>query len=131
MLRFPVIAVTLATAIVWQPVVPPDHVHEVDDHGHSHAVVHRHAVPHDSRHPAPDHDGVIFNGDAPALTLKPTFTVSALVVSIGEPPNWTSRVVQLPTLDPAVARTPDVEPLIHGPPRVSVGLRGPPSLPPL
>jgi len=121
-----VFGLLVAMAIGLLPVVPPEHVHEVEEHGHVEFVVHRHLQGHDvtatHRHSTVDHD------DAPIATLdqdyivpaSPHVPVIASVVSISLPP--------IPFASPLTFSA-FVERLIHGPPRGPTPDRGPPSFP--
>jgi hypothetical protein len=120
------VGVLLAAAIGLLPVAPPEHVHEVDDHGHSHLMVHRHAAAHHGAQHAIDHDGVFDDDDTPLLTFDPTYTIPHVGAVVAP------RVVIAIRLDPPPApvsyRAPEyLERLIHGPPRAPTGLRAPPS----
>jgi hypothetical protein len=118
--------VALAVTIGLGPVVPPEHVHETDEHGHHRMVVHRHAEAHPLSVPAAPHDREVHEDDDPILTLTPLFTVPAVPVV---PPASPATVVLLPEPPVAVAfhRAGDSnEPLIHGPPRAPAPQRGPP-----
>ena len=117
--------VALAVAIGLGPIVPPEHVHETEEHGHHRMVVHRHAEAHRLPVPgAPQRE--IHEDDVPILTLTPLFTVPG---APDVPPASTTTVVVLPEPPVAVAfhRAGDSgEPLIHGPPRAPAPQRGPP-----
>ena len=118
--------VALAVAIGLGPIVPPEHVHETEEHGHHRMVVHRHAEAHRLSVPAASHHRQVHDGDDPVLTLTPLFTVPG---APAVPPASTASVVVLP--EPSVAppfhRAGDSrEPLIHGPPRAPSSQRGPP-----
>jgi hypothetical protein len=118
--------VALAVTIGLGPIVPPEHVHETEAHGHHRMVVHRHAEAHRLSVPAAPHHREVHEDDDPVLTLTPLFTVPGVpAVS----PASTATVVVLP--EPPVAavfhRAGDSnEPLIHGPPRAPAPPRGPP-----
>jgi hypothetical protein len=113
---------TLAIGLL--PVVPPEHVHEVEEHGHLELVVHRHlqahglAATHD--HSTVDHD------DAPIVTLDQDYVV---------PASWHLDAVDHRDAVPLVAAPTGsrlafsgfVQRLIHGPPRGPTPDRGPPS----
>jgi hypothetical protein len=120
-----VFGLIVAVVIGLLPVVPPEHVHEVEEHGHVEFVVHRHLQGHDvsaaHRHSTVDHD------DAPIATLDQDYIVPASphldavadVVSVPVPPTpFASRL----TFSAFVER------LIHGPPRGPTPDRGPPPL---
>ena len=122
--RCRLIALVLTAAVGWIPVAPPEHVHEAEEHGQHHAIVHRHAAAHTATHHDRDHDGVLDDDDGSILTLEPIYTVpSAVTLSIPSAPIAVR-------LDPPVytfaIKTEYVERLIHGPPRAPTGLRAPP-----
>ena len=114
----------LAAAIGLIPAAPPEHVHEADDHGEHHVVVHRHAAVHTGLHHAADHDGVLDDDDGTVLTLEPIYIIPpvvALVAPLGTLPTQLAR----PGYTFSV-KAEYVERLIHGPPRGPTGLRAPP-----
>lgn len=107
------------------PVIPPEHVHEVEEHGHVEFVAHRHFLDHGiaslqylATHQI-DHD------DAPVATFSVDFIVP-LTVSIAAPPLQFVGVVVEPPPSAPVQSIDSVEPLIHGPPRAPADQRGPP-----
>jgi hypothetical protein len=118
------IVVVLAAAIGAIPVAPPEHVHEVEEHGQHHAVVHRHAAVHTGTHHDADHDGVLDDDDGSIRTLEPIYTVPTVVALAGVSATLATRIDQ-PAYTFAV-KTEYVERLIHGPPRAPTGLRAPP-----
>jgi len=116
----------LAAAIGLGPIVPPEHVHEMEEHGHHRMVVHRHAEAHPLTAPGARHHRELHEDDDPVLTLTAVYTVPGSPVA---PPASPALVVVLPEPPVAVAfhRAGDLrEPLIHGPPRAPASLRGPP-----
>jgi hypothetical protein len=118
--------VVLAVTIGLGPIVPPEHVHETEEHGHHRMVVHRHAEAHGLSVPAAPHHREVHEDDDPVLTLTPLFTVPGVPAV---PPASTATVVVLPEPPVPVAfhRAGDSnEPLIHGPPRAPAPQRGPP-----
>jgi hypothetical protein len=118
--------VALAVIIGLGPILPPEHVHETEEHGHHRLVVHRHAEAHRFSVPAAAHHPEVHEDDDPVLTLTPLFTVPGVPAV---PPASSSTVVVLPEPPVAVAfhRAGDSnEPLIHGPPRAPATQRGPP-----
>jgi hypothetical protein len=119
----------LAAATVWNPVAPPEHVHEAEEHGAMHFLAHRHVEAHfgDSHH-AEDHGGAAVDHDAGrVLTVDSVVSLPTAPVVFG--PALASTIAVLPP--PAVAVLhgfrDDIERLIHGPPRTAVGLRAPPA----
>jgi hypothetical protein len=120
------IALVLATAIGLIPFVPPEHVHESDEHGHHHVLVHRHGPGQAGAHHSHDHTGVFDDDDGPVVTLAPVF--AAPVEPVLTAPVSSAGVVLEPPLAGSVRRgTREVEILIHGPPRAPASLRAPPS----
>jgi hypothetical protein len=119
-----VLGLLATVAIGLLPVVPPEHVHEVEEHGHIELLVHRHlrghAVTPILPHSAVDHD------DVPIATLDQDYVVPASPHLDAIP--GTVSVLLAPT--PFASRfgfAPFVERLIHGPPRGPTPDRGPPS----
>ena len=118
----------LSAAMGLLPVVPPEHVHEGEEHGHAHLVVHRHLQPHGSLEHHAEHPMSLTDDDGPIITLTATYTVPNSVVVAG-PPRVISAVVQPPAPRP-VGRAPGhVDVPIHGPPRAPTPLRAPPLFP--
>ena len=121
------LALLLAAAMAWLPLAPPEHVHEAEEHGHQHLLVHRHASTHYFALAGQHHDGVFDDDDAPVLTLAAVFTVPAPPDGVA-PALTHSLILPAPPLSTTVDRTPEyVERQIHGPPRAPTGLRAPPS----
>src|SRR5262245_49226740 len=117
----------LVVAVAGLPVLPPEHVHEAEDHGHEHLLVHRHLAAHGDRHQA-SHENVIDESDWPVLTLPDTYVVPAITHVVSVPATADVAFIQPPPSQP-ISRTRDcVEHLIHGPPRAPTGLRAPPPL---
>jgi hypothetical protein len=101
-------------------------VHETEEHGHDHLLIHRHLAAHTFNHHQDGHDTVLDEDERPVLTIEPVYTVpvSTTVVS---PPLPTVFEFRAPTTVRLVSRSRDeVEHLIHGPPRAPTGLRAPP-----
>lgn len=114
----------LAAAIGLGPIVPPEHVHETEEHGHHRMVVHRHVEAHPLATGA--HRREVHEDDEPVLTLTSVYTVPVTPAVV---PASAASVVVLPEPPVAVAfhRAGDSrEPLIHGPPRAPTPVRGPP-----
>ncbi len=107
------------------PVIPPEHVHEVEEHGHVEFIAHRHLHDHGIR--SPHHAAYqIDHDDAPVATFSEDFIVP-LTVSIAAPPLRLVDVVVEPPPSAPIQSIDSVEPLIHGPPRAPADQRGPPS----
>ena len=120
------VGVLLSVAIGWLAVGPPEHVHEEEEHGQAHFLVHRHLEPHPPTVVWAGRAGVLDHGDAPILTLTAAFTIPG-VPSVGALPVVTVVVDLEPAVTPVRYRTPPLlDRLIHGPPRAPVGLRAPP-----
>jgi len=115
------LAIAAVLGLVW---LPPEHIHEQDEQGEHHELVHRHLAPHHRADP-----GAVFDhqdGDATYLTSpfavpdSPTPVVKLVVVSL------------LPLIEPPLERGWTLESLhvrVHDPPwLLSTGLRAPPSL---
>jgi len=121
-------SVVLAAALGLAPVAPPEHVHEEEEQGHLHAVIHRHLAQHSIlEHPA-GHQPTLDDEDGPVLTLTDIYTVTSVVV-LAAPLPIVSEPVE--PLAPRLLERPvtDIDILIHGPPRAPTSLRGPPSSP--
>ncbi len=117
----------LAAAVGFVPIVPPEHVHETDEHGHHQLLVHRHSEAHRISHHATRHDGQFDDDDAPVLTLAPAYIAPSAPVGAVAAPSSVIRLIPPPPvalLHPPVGF---VERLIHGPPRSPAAPRAPPS----
>jgi hypothetical protein len=124
------LAVALSAALGLLPVAPPEHVHEAEEQGHSHVVVHRHATTHGILEHHSDHHATstLEDHDGPAFTLTDSYTVPATQVLVG-PPAVAATLIE-PTVSRRLARVfVGTEVLIHGPPRAPTGLRAPPFSP--
>ena len=119
------LAIVLSTAIGSIPIAPPEHVHEADEHGDHHVVVHRHAAVHTGLHHAVEHDGVLDDDDGTVLTLEAIYVVPS-VVALVAPLGTLPTQLEQPGYT-FVAKTQYVERLIHGPPRGPTSFRAPPS----
>ena len=108
------------------PVIPPEHVHEVEEHGHVEFVAHRHLLDHAiaSPHEAAGHQ--IDHDEDPVATVSEAFIVPP-TASIAAPPLRFVSVILEPPDSAAIQSVDSVEPLIHGPPRAPADQRGPPS----
>ena len=115
----------LAAALGLGPIVPPEHVHETEEHGHHQRVAHRHADAHPLVPPGPQ-NRAFHNDDDPILTLAAAYTVPS-VPAMAPPAPESVVVLPEPALAAAFHRDGDSrEPLIHGPPRAPASLRAPP-----
>jgi hypothetical protein len=111
------------------PVVPPEHAHAVEEHGHREVIVHQHAHSHAIGHLlGRDAHRAFDHPDDPVLTFSAVYTTPA-----PQMPAIPSRIVVglvQPLLNEAGRPTNGfVELLIHGPPRAPTGLRAPPAFP--
>src|SRR4029450_5515715 len=124
-----VLAGVLGAVLGLLPVIPPAHVHEAEEQGHVHAVVHRHLKPHGVfDHHDVDHQPTLDDDDGPVLTLTSIYEVPASVV-VASPPRIVSAWVKPPPVRRSTRSVVDVETLIHGPPRAPTPLRAPPFSP--
>jgi hypothetical protein len=120
------LAGVLGAALGLLPVVPPDHMHEAEEHGHVHAFVHRHLNPHGVlEHHDADHRPTLDDDDGPVLTLSSIYEVPTSVV-VASPPRIVSAWIEPPAPRQPERPLGDVEILIHGPPRAPTPLRAPP-----
>lgn len=126
MLLLRISSAVLAAAVGLSPIVPPEHVHETEEHGHHRMVVHRHAEAHPLVPPSGPHQRELHEDDEPVLTLTAVYTVPGVPALPAASPAF---VVVLP--EPPAAATfhrdgDSREPLIHGPPRAPASPRAPP-----
>jgi len=118
----------LAGALGLLPVAPPEHVHEGEDHGHLHLLVHRHQNSHGflEHHPP---IARMDDDDGPAFTLTTVYSVPA-PPAVAAPPQVAVEWIQPPAPRRIERPYADVEILIHGPPRAPTPPRAPPFLSP-
>jgi hypothetical protein len=120
----------LVAVIGCLPIAPPEHIHEVEDHGRLLVTVHSHAALHLTHH----HDAgaigetSLDHGDGVTIYPDPGYLAPARTAVA---PHLATPVIAL--LDPVVserhsAHLDFVERLIHGPPRATASLRAPPTL---
>jgi hypothetical protein len=124
-----ILASVLGVALGLLPVVPPEHMHEEEEHGHA-RVLHRHLKPHDVLEHHGEHRSRVDDHDSPVLTLSASYNVPQPVV-IAAPGRVAASWVEPPPPRPAARAFVDVDILIHGPPRAPTPLRGPPVSPAL
>ena len=119
-----ILAGILVIALSGIPLASPEHVHELDEHGHVEFVVHRHL----ETHAAIDHhDGKGWDHpDEPVATLHQDYTRPS-GIQLAAPPPLQSVVIPIPPRPTLVGYIEFVERLIHGPPRAPAPDRGPPS----
>ena len=119
----------LAAAIGLVPLVPSEHVHEIeDDHGHVEFVVHRHPEAHGLVEEADDHgnEQTADHQDPPIATLDQDFVVPG-IARLALPVSAVASTLPEPTVTVRIGFAGFVERLIHGPPRAPADQRGPPS----
>ncbi len=117
-----VVALTLAPWLVLASTMPPEHLHEADEH-HSHAVTHRHfgAHGHDATEIERGEGRVVWLDSGLALAHAP----SQLIVPDAIVP---AHFQTLPDVNGWIVESIlDARPS-HGPPRPSTSPRAPPSL---
>ena len=125
MIRSRTLGLLLVLAVGILPIAPPEHVHQADDHGRAHLLVHRHLAAHsDSDHHGDD--GMLDYDGSPVLTLEVLYTVPVAATGVSTSPDATIPFGQPPTCNVAAGVPDSLEQLIHGPPRASTGLRAPP-----
>jgi hypothetical protein len=113
------LAVAAVLGLVW---LPPEHVHEQDEHGEHREVVHRHLAPHHHADPGATFD----HQDGEAQFLSSSFTIPEAPT----PPVNLFVVSFLPLIQPCLERGWALESLhvrVHDPPWASsTGPRAPP-----
>jgi|SRR6186713_3360303 hypothetical protein len=125
---FRVAGALVAAVLAVAPLLPAQHVHEAEEHGHLHRTVHQHLSPH-ALLPEAGFRRHVEDDDEPILTLSAVFTIPASVHAVSAPPVDAIALVDAPPVSSFHRHVPYVEPLIHGPPRAPAPLRGPPFLP--
>ena len=124
------LAGVLGAALGLLPVAPPEHMHEAEEQGHSHVVIHRHLNPHGVLEPYAEHHSTVDDDDGPVLTLTTVYTVPAPLVVAG-PLRIVREWIEPPTPQRIERPLADVDTLIHGPPRAPTPPRAPPVPPTL
>lgn len=122
----PLLVGALVAAMGLLPIVPPEHVHEGEAHGHAHVVMHRHEAFHGVADHDRQHESAVEDDDGPVLTLTTVYTVP-IARGMPAPPPLVHFLAAPPApsrLEPLVA---DVALLIHGPPRATTPPRAPPA----
>jgi hypothetical protein len=122
-----ILAGVLGVAIGLLPVAPPEHVHEAEEQGHVHVVVHRHLKTHGILEHQAEHHSTVDDDDGPVLTLTAVYTVPVPAPPVTSPPPVPSAVIEPPKVQAVARPFADVELLIHGPPRAPTPPRAPPS----
>jgi hypothetical protein len=124
-----ILASVLGAALGLLPIVPPEHMHEAEEHGHVQALIHRHLQPHGMlEHHAAEPHSINDHDDDPVLTLTNVYSVPVLPV-FDRPPRIVSAVIEPPQPRRFDRAFFDSEILIHGPPRAPTPPRAPPSTP--
>src|SRR5262249_5517888 len=123
-----ILAGVMGAVLALFPIAPPEHMHEAEEHGHVHVVIHRHLKPHEVLEHHADDTASVDDDDGPILTPTAVYTVPLQQVIAG-PERTVSALAEPPP--PRLDERPlaDVEPLIHGPPRAPTPSRAPPSPP--
>ena len=124
--RVLLLRVVLALAMGSLPVVPPEHVHEKEEHGHEHVLVHRHLGAHVTAHHHESGDAMFDEDEGLTLALDAVYTVPPPAPVLSQPPAIVLALIEPPPVHFTSRSRDDVEYLIHGPPRAPTGLRAPP-----
>lgn len=122
------IAGVLGVAMGLLPVAPPEHVHEAEEQGHVHAVIHRHLKQHGILEHHAEHHATVDDDDGPPLTLTTIYTVPASL-TLDSPARIVSTWMEPPAPQRFERPFADVDILIHGPPRAPTPPRAPPVSP--
>jgi len=125
---FRVAGALVAAVLALAPLLPAQHVHEAEEHGHVQRTVHQHLSPH-ALLPEAGFRRHVEDDDEPILTLSAVFTIPASVHAVSAPLVDVVAFVDPPAAPSFLRHVPYVEPLIHGPPRAPASLRGPTFLP--
>jgi len=122
------IAGVLGVAMGLLPVAPPEHVHEAEEQGHVHAVIHRHLKQHGILEHHSERHATVDDDDGPSLTLTTIYTVPASL-ALDSPARIVSAWMEPPAPQRFERPFADVDILIHGPPRAPTPPRAPPVSP--
>ena len=122
------LAGVLGAALGLLPVAPPEHMHEAEEQGHVHVVLHRHLNPHGILEHHGEHHSTVDDDDGPVLTLTTVYNVPAPLVVAG-PPRIAHEWIEPPTPRRIERPLADVDILIHGPPHAPTAPRAPPFSP--
>jgi hypothetical protein len=120
----------LSAALGLLPIAPPEHIHEAEEQGHVHVVIHRHLKTHGILEHDAEHHQTLDDNDGPVLTLATSYNVPALPV-IGGAPRTLGAWIDPPPPRRVERVLADVDILIHGPPRAPTPPRAPPVSPTL
>jgi hypothetical protein len=110
------------------PVAPPEHVHEAEEQGRVHAVIHRHLKQHGILEHHAEHHSTVDDDDGPALTLTTNYTVPASL-TLDSPARIVSTRMEPSPPQRFERPFADLDILIHGPPRAPTPPRAPPASP--
>lgn len=116
----------LVAAVGLLPVAPPEHLHEGEEHGHAHVVMHRHEALHGVADHDRQHESAVDDDDGPVLTLTTAYT-TPVTWGVPTPMPLVHVLVEPPTPNPLERIVADVALLIHGPPRAPTPSRAPPA----
>jgi hypothetical protein len=122
------VSALVATCLALSPLLPAQHVHEADDHGHVTRVAHQHL----SAHAIAPETGVgrhIESDDEPILTLATLYTVPPPAHGAVAPLAEVVALLAAPSATLVRRHAQYVEPVIHGPPRAPTSPRAPPLTP--
>ena len=122
------LAALLGVVVGVFPIAPPEHMHETEEEGHAHVLVHRHSPVHELFDDHDDPPETLDHNEGPAHTLSSVYNVPNPVLITG-PVLIVTAQVEPPEPRRLERSSTDVEILIHGPPRAPTGLRAPPFLP--
>lgn len=116
----------LVAAMGLLPIAPPEHVHEGEEHGHAHVVMHRHEALHGLADHDRQHESAVDDDDGPVFTVTTVYTVP-VTWGMPTPMPLDHLLVEPPSPDPLERIVADVALLIHGPPRAPTPPRAPPA----
>ena len=108
------------------PILPAEHVHETEERGAHHHLIHSHSQPHAAAR-ANGHPGVLDDDDALVVTLAAAYTVPIALAHVMVAPASIIRLVPPSPVELLHGPVGFVERLIHGPPRGPTASRAPPS----
>ena len=75
------------------PIAPPEHMHESEEEGHVHVVVHRHLPVHPLvAHHSDHHPATVDHDEGPVLTLSSVYKIPSTVVILGPTRTVTAHV---------------------------------------
>ena len=121
-----ILAGVMGAALGLLPIAPPEHLHEAEEQGHVHVVIHRHLTPHDLLEHHAHCQATVDDDDGPILTPTAVYIVPAHQPIAG-PERLATAWIEAPGLRREERPLAKVETLIHGPPRAPTTSRAPPS----